>query len=69
MGNDSRGDVQKPEGVEDVLTEVLRQGAQTLIRQAVESELAELLAQHAGERDAEGRATVVRNGYLPEREV
>lgn len=69
MGNDSRGDVQKPEGVEDVLTEVLRHGAQELIRQAVEAELADLLAQHAGQRDAKGRATVVRNGYLPEREV
>jgi len=69
MGNDSRDDVQKPVGVEDVLTEVLRQGAQALIRQAVEAELAELLAQHAGQRDTKGRAAVVRNGYLPEREV
>lgn len=69
MGKDSRDDGQKPEGVEDALTEVLRQGAQELIRQAVEAELAELLAQHAGQRDAKGRAAVVRNGYLPQREV
>lgn len=69
MGNDSRDEVQKPAGVEDVLTEVLRQGAQELIRQAVEAELADLLAQYAGQRDTKGRAAVVRNGYLPEREV
>jgi putative transposase len=51
------------------LTELLRQGAQRLIRQAVEAELAELLAQHVGQTDRNGRAAVVRNGYLPEREV
>ncbi len=69
MGNDSRGAEEKPEGVEDVLTEVLRHGAQELIRQAVEAELAELLAHYAGQRDAKGRTAVVRNGYLPERQV
>ena len=69
MGNNSRDDAQEPAGVEDALTEVLRQGAQELIRQAVEAELADLLAQYAGRRDAKGRAAVVRNGYLPEREV
>ena len=69
MGNDTSGDVQKPAGMEDALTELLRRGAQALIRQAIEAELADLLAQHAGQRDTKGRATVVRNGYLPEREV
>jgi transposase-like protein len=43
--------------------------AQRLIQQAVEAELAELLSQYAGQSDCEGRAAVVRNGYLPEREV
>ena len=69
MRNDTRGDGPKPAGVADVLTEVLRQGARELIRQAVEAELAELLAAYAGQRDPKGRAAVVRNGYLPEREV
>jgi len=60
---------QKPEAVEDPLTELLRSGAQRLIQQAVEAELAELLVQYAGETDARGRAAVVRNGYLPTRAV
>lgn len=61
---------QKPEGIEDLLTELLRGDAQRLIQQAVEeAELAELLARHAGQADAQGRAAVVRNGYLPAREV
>lgn len=69
MGNDSRDDAQRPTGVDDVLTEVLRQGAQALIQHAVEAELAELLTHHTVQRDPKGRAGVVRNGYLPERAV
>ena len=37
--------------------------------QAIEAEIAVLLAQYADRRDAQGRHGVVRNGYLPEREV
>jgi putative transposase len=53
----------------DPLTEVLRQGAQRLLAQAIEAEIAVLLAQYADHHDAQGRQAVVRNGYLPEREV
>ncbi len=53
----------------DPLSEVLRSGARRLIEQAVEAELATLLATHAGERDEGGRARLVRHGHLPEREV
>ena len=53
----------------DPLTEVLRQGAQQLLAQAIEVEVAMLLAQYAQRHDAEGRQAVVRNGYLPERDV
>jgi transposase-like protein len=53
----------------DPLTEVLRQGAKRLLAQASEAEVETLLAGYADERDAQGRQAVVRNGYLPEREV
>src|SRR5215475_1311209 len=53
----------------DPLTEVLRQGAQRLLAQAIEVEIAVLLAQYADHHDPQGRQAVVRNGYLPEREV
>jgi transposase-like protein len=53
----------------DPLTEVLRQGAQRLLTQAIEAEIAALLAQYADRHDSQGRQAVVRNGYLPEREV
>ena len=54
---------------EDPLTAVLRQGAQRLLAQAIEAEVAMFLARYADRRDAQGRHTVVRNGSLPEREV
>ena len=55
--------------VRDTLTEVLRDGARTLLAQAVEAEVAEFLARHQGEQDAAGRSRRVRNGYLPERTI
>jgi len=60
---------QKPEAVEDPLTELLQRGAQRLLQEAVEAELADLLAGYAQAKDAEGRRAVVRNGSLPEREI
>jgi len=53
----------------DPLTELIRQGARQLIHQAIEAELESLLAQYAGQRTADGKAAVVRNGYLPERNI
>ena len=58
-----------PNEVRDALTEVLREGARTLLAQAIEAEVAEFLAGHADKRDASGRARLVRNGHLPERTV
>jgi putative transposase len=54
---------------EDPLTAVLRQGAQRLLAQAIETEVAILLAQYVDRCDTQGRQSLVRNGYLPERDV
>ena len=69
MKKDTVVDIAGRAPVGDVLTELLRNGAQELIRQAVEAELRELLDQHATRRTEDGRAGVVRSGYLPEREL
>jgi putative transposase len=55
--------------VRDALTEVLRDGARTLLAQAVEAEVVEFLARYRGEQDGVGRARMVRNGHLPERTI
>lgn len=54
---------------DDPLTDVLRQGARKLLAQAIEAEVESFLEEHRGLRDEAGRARLVRNGYLPEREV
>ena len=53
----------------DPLTDLLRTGAQALIANAVEAELLELLGQYADSKDEQGRQVLVRNGYLPAREI
>ena len=58
-----------PEGTRDALTEMLREGAQKLIMQAVEAEFRGFLEGQAELILEDGRRRVVRNGYLPEREV
>jgi putative transposase len=54
---------------QDVLTEVLCQGAQQLLAQAIDAEVADWLQHHQHCRDAEGRRQVVRNGHLPRRTI
>jgi putative transposase len=54
---------------EDPLTELLRCGARQLIADAVEAELQELLNQHVANKSEYGHLQIVRNGYLPEREI
>jgi putative transposase len=56
-------------GSQDVLTDVLRQGAQKLLAQAIDSEVADWIDQHEQCRDGRGHRQVVRNGYLPERTI
>src|SRR5690554_3797023 len=54
---------------QDALTEVLRSGAQRLLAEAIEAEVAEWIDAHAHVADAAGRRQVVRNGYLPKRSI
>ena len=54
---------------QDVLTDLLRQGAQQLLAQAIEAEVADWLERPQDCSDAAGRRQVVRNGHLPERTI
>ena len=53
----------------DALTEVVRRGAQRMLAEAIEAEVAEWIETHRGVIDAEGRRQVVRNGRMPERTI
>lgn len=49
--------------IDDPLTQMLRQGAQRLIMQAVEAEVQAWIADHAHVLDEQGHRQVVRNGH------
>ncbi len=51
------------------LNEIARHGARRMLAEALEAEVQDYLEAARGERDEQGRALVVRNGYAREREV
>lgn len=51
------------------LEELIRRGARALIQKAIEVEVRELLADYENVKMLGGQKAVVRNGYLPERQV
>ena len=53
----------------DPLTDILRKGAQSLLAQAIEAEVADYVANYSAARDANGHRLVVRNGSSPAREI
>ena len=57
-----------PKG-QDVLTDILRDGARRMLAQAVEAEVAAWIDSHDHLVDDRGRRQVVRNGHLPERAI
>lgn len=58
-----------PVAVEDVLTQVLREGAQKMLAQAIEAEVEDYITRHAEQRDGQGHRLVVRNGHKPARTI
>lgn len=69
--NDEKNKVFQLEGQQldlDPVNELLRKGARKLIAQAVEAELEDVMRGYK-DRLKDGRASVVRNGYLPERDI
>jgi len=69
MKDDTRSTHVVSIGSQDVLTEILKEGARDMLASAIENEVAEYIAQHADKRDPNGHRLVVRNGYLPERSI
>ena len=69
MSNRNATDLTSRESISDPITELLRDGARQLLQGAIEAELSDFLSQYRGDKTAEGHAAVVRNGYLPERDI
>ena len=60
---------QEDRDTKDSLTDLIRTGAQQLIAQALQAEVAELLATYAEQRDEQGHARVVLSGHHPPRAI
>ncbi|HID99157.1 MAG TPA: IS256 family transposase [Thiotrichaceae bacterium] len=70
MPKDNVIDFKKPERfVDDPITDVLRTGARKLLAEALDAEIEGFLAQYKDLRDIQDRQRLVRNGYLPERQI
>ena len=70
MAKDNLINLKKPESfIEDPITDILRQGARRLLCAALEAEVETFLKQYKDISDNMGWQRVVRNGYLPEREI
>lgn len=54
---------------QDVLTDILKAGAQKLLAQAIEVEVESFLASYSDLKAGNGLQAVVRNGHLPERTI
>ena len=53
----------------DMMTEILRAGAQKMLTQMILLEVDDWLAERASLQDEQGRRQVVRNGFLPKRKI
>jgi putative transposase len=69
MSDDNVVQLIQPGSFSDPLTEVLRNGARSLLAKAVEAEVASFPAKHAELKTDGGRSRLVRHGHLPAREV
>jgi len=70
MKKDNVIGIKKPEAfINDPISELLRQGARRLLTAALEAEISSFINQYKGIQDKNGHQRVVRNGYLPEREI
>jgi putative transposase len=60
---------ERPGGVRSVLDQIVQDGARKMLQAALEEEVTAFLASHISKVDDQGRRQVVRNGYLPSREL
>ncbi len=67
MDESNRATTTIPAPGRDVLTGILRDGAQRMLGRAIQAEVAEWIERHADVKDRKGRQQVVRNGHHPTR--
>ena len=66
---DGSGHEEGQDGPASLIDEIVREGARRMLAEALQAEVDAYIARFAGERDANGRRLVVRNGSHQSREV
>jgi len=69
MKKDNVISLEKPAKNPDTLTGILQAGTTELLVTAIQAEVQEFLSLYQQLTDGQGRHCVVRNGYLPERQI
>jgi len=70
MTKDNVIQIKKPERfVDDPITDILRSGARKLLAEALDTEIELFLSEYKELKDDLGRKRIIRNGYVPEREI
>ncbi|MBA7567284.1 IS256 family transposase ISPaac1 [subsurface metagenome] len=60
---------EEPDFTWSVLEQIARAGAQKMLKLAMEDEVEEYIQKHSEKVDMEGKKIVVKNGYMPERNI
>ena len=60
---------EEPEYTWSVLEQIARAGAQKMLKLAMENEVEEYIQKHSEKVDMEGKKVVVKNGYMPQRNI
>jgi len=71
MGQDNAGSLKERvvSGSRSAMEDLLREGARRMLQAAIDNEVVEYLETHASAQDETGPRQVVRNGYLPKRDL
>ncbi len=69
MNKNNVVELNKPEETLDPLTELIRNGARKILKEALEAEIESFTEKFSSLKMSDGTQRVVRNGYLPERTI
>jgi transposase-like protein len=62
-------DIKNPNNFTSSLEEIIRDGARKMLQSAIENEVLEFIENNKYQKDEKGHRLIVRNGYLPKRNI
>ena len=62
-------DINNPNNSTNLLEEVIKDGARKMLQAAIENEVIEFIENNKNMTNEKGHRSIVRNGYLPQRNI